>query len=261
MTARSLDQLWSIPAGILERLERGAGSDAKRLALVDETRALRRCALYRDEFRGTSVSYPAAALGFDALAAWIRRHGVTVDVMTDGELAFALAKEIDPMHIVMHPGDRVAASIPNAVNAGAARFVVGSSRQIAVLADNADRIQRIVIDASDRSADALVPQILAHHGLELIGLHCRTDDRVDAIGAVKLREMIAAMSAIRRDYGILLTSVSLAGLEVGERCLQPRILRCVAEAIGEVIGDACARHHYPRPALTVSPGRAALLPA
>jgi diaminopimelate decarboxylase len=50
-------------------------------------------------------------------------------------------------------------------------------------------------------------------------------------------------------------------LEVGERCLQPRILRCVAEAIGEVIGDACARHRYPRPALTVSPGRAALLPA
>jgi diaminopimelate decarboxylase len=73
--------------------------------------------------------------------------------------------------------------------------------------------------------------------------------------------MIAAMSGIRREHGILLTRVSVAGLEVGERCLQPRILRCVAEAIGEVIGDACARHRYPRPALTVSPGRAALLPA
>lgn len=261
MTARSLDQLWSIPAEILEWFDRGTGLDAKRLALVDETVALRRFALYRDAFRGTAVSYPAAVLGFDALATWIRRHGVTVDVTTDRELDFALAKGIEPMRIVMHLGDRVAASIPNAVNAGAARFVIGSSQQIAVLAANADRIQRVVIDVTDLRPEALVPQVLAHRGVELIGLHCRTDACVDAIGAINLREMVAAMSGIRREHGILLTSVSLAGLELGERCLQPRILRCVAEAIGEVIGDACARHRYPRPALTVSPGKAALLPA
>ena len=109
MTARSLDQLWSIPADILESFDRGAGPDAKRLALVDETVALRRFALYRDAFRGTAVSYPAAVLGFDALATWIQRHGVTVDVTTDLELDFALAKGIEPMRIVMHPGDRVAA--------------------------------------------------------------------------------------------------------------------------------------------------------
>jgi diaminopimelate decarboxylase len=260
VTARSPEHLWPLPAEIIERFERGAGIDAKP-ALVDETLALRRCALYRDAFRGAAVSFPATVLGFDALAAWIRRHGVTVDVTTAGELDYALAKGIDPMRIVMHAGDRVAASIPNAVNAGAARFVVGSSRQIAVLVGHADQIQRVVIDATDRPADALAPRVLAHRGLELIGLHCRTDDRVDAIGAVKLREMIAAMSGIRREHGILLTRVSVAGLEVGERCLQPRILRRVAEAIGEVIGDACARHRYPRPALTVSPGRAGLLPA
>ena len=40
-----------------------------------------------------------------------------------------------------------------------------------------------------------------------------------------------------------------------------RILRRVAEAIGEVVGEACAHHRYPRPALTLSPSRAALLPA
>jgi diaminopimelate decarboxylase len=260
VNARSREHLWPLPAEIIERFEGGAGIDAKP-ALVDETLALRRCALYRDAFRGAAVSFPATVLAFDALAAWIRRHGVTVDVTTAGELDYALAKGISPTRIVMHAGDGVAASIPNAVNAGAARFVVGSGRQIAILADQADRIQRVVIDATDRPADALAPQVLAHRGLELIGLHCRTDAGVDAIGAVKLREVIAAMSGIRREHGILLTRVSVAGLQVGERCLQPRILRGVAEAIGEVIGDACARHRYPRPALTVSPGRAALLPA
>jgi hypothetical protein len=69
------------------------------------------------------------------------------------------------------------------------------------------------------------------------------------------------MSRIRREHNVLLTRVSLAGLDVGEHWLEPRILRRVAGAMGEVIGDACARHRYPRPALTLSPSPAALLPA
>ena len=81
VTARSLDHIWSLPADILARLEHGVGRDAKPLALLDETVALRRCALYRDGFKGTAV-------GYHAKVAWIRRAGgvdsaltgVTVDV-------------------------------------------------------------------------------------------------------------------------------------------------------------------------------------
>jgi Pyridoxal-dependent decarboxylase, pyridoxal binding domain len=236
-------------------------TDAKSLALLDETVTLRRCALFRDAFKGIAVSYPAALLGFDSLAVWIRRHGVTVDVTSDVELAAAMADAIDPMHIVMHPQDGAAAPIRRAVNVGAARFVVRSSKQIAFLADSADRIQRVVIDATDAVADTLASKVLAHRGLELIGLHSRLDDPDDAIGMVKLREIIAAMVRIRREHGVLLSRVSVAGLDVGERCLEPRILRGVAEAMGEVIGDACARHRFPRPGLTLSPRRSALLSA
>ena len=69
------------------------------------------------------------------------------------------------------------------------------------------------------------------------------------------------MSRIRREHAVLLGRISLAGLDVGERYLEPRILRRVAEAIGEVIGDACAHHGYPRPALTLAPRGSALLPS
>jgi len=261
MTAHSLDNLWSLPADILARFEHGAGLDAKPPALVDETVALRRCALYRKAFKGIAVSYPAVLLEFDALAAWIRSERVTVDVTTARELDRAIAAGMDPMHIVMHPQGRAAAPIRSAVNAGAARFVIDSSRQIATLADSADRIRRVVVDATDGSAGGLASEVLAHRGLDLIGLHCRLDDPDDAIGAVKLRAMIAEMSWIRREHSTLLTRISVEGLHIAERCLSPRILRGVAEAIGEVIGDACARHRYPRPALTVSPSRVALLPA
>ncbi len=259
MTAYSLDHIWSLPADIAARFERGLRPDAKSLALVDETVALRRCALYRNAFKGIAVSFPAALLEFDALTAWIRRHRVTVDVTTAGELDRALASGIAPMRIVMHPGSG-AAPIRHAVKAEAARFVVSSSQQIAILADSANRIQRVVIDATDDAAGTLASGALAHRGLDLIGLHCRLDDPDDPIGAIKLRRLIAEMSWIRREHAILLTRISLAGLDVGEHCLEPRILRRVAEAIGEVIGDACARHRYPRPALTLAPRRSALLP-
>ena len=67
---------------------------------------------------------------------------LTVDVANADELDRAIAAGIDPMHIVMHPQGRAAAPIRRAVNAGAARFVVGSSPQIEIIADSADRIQR-----------------------------------------------------------------------------------------------------------------------
>jgi Pyridoxal-dependent decarboxylase, pyridoxal binding domain len=261
MTLRSLDHMWSLPGDILARFEHGAQLDAKSLALVDETVALRRCGLYRDAFKGAAVAYPARLLGFDALAAWIRRHGITVDVASAADLDRAMAAGIEPMRIVMHPGDEAAASIRRGVDAGAARFVVGASPQIAIMAASAEQVQRVVVDTTDHAGGTLASEVLTHPELDLIGLHCNLDDSDDAIGTVKLRQMVAEMSRIRREHNVLLTRVSLAGLDVGEHWLEPRILRRVAEAMGEVIGDACARHRYPRPALTLSPSPAALLPA
>jgi Pyridoxal-dependent decarboxylase, pyridoxal binding domain len=261
VSAHSLENLWSLPEDILAWFDRGATVDAKPRALVDETVALRRCALYRKAFKGSAVSYPAALLEFDALAAWIRRERVTVDVTSAGALDRALAAGIDPTHIVMHPQGAAAAPIRAAAIAGAARFVVGSSQQVAILAEATEQNQRVVIDAADGSACALATEVLLHPGLDLVGLHCTLDDSDDVVGGVKLSAVIAEMSWIRRQHSVLLTRISVEGLHIAEPCLAPRILRGVAEAIGEVIDDACARHRYPRPALTLSPSRAALLPA
>lgn len=261
MSTYSLDHVWSLRGDVLAWFDNGALSDAKSVSLVDQTVALRRCALYRNAFKGTAVSYPAALLGFDAPSAWMRRQRVTVDVMTVGGLDRAMAAGVDPARIVVLPGDGDAALIRRAVSAGAARFVVGSSEEIAILAGSAGRTQRVVLDATDDAAGTLASEVLAHPRLELIGLHCSLGDTDDAIGAAKLRRLIAEMSWIRREHGVLLTRVSLAGLDVGERALEPWILRRVAEAIGEVIGDECARHRHPRPALTVSLGQAALMRA
>jgi len=257
MTAHSLDQMWSLSGDILSGFGHGERIDAKPLALVDEAVALRRCALYRDGFKGTAVGYPARLLRFDAVAAWIRRHGVTVDVTSAHELDRAMAAGIDPVHIVMHAGD--AASIRRGVNSAVPRFVVGSSLQIAILADSAKPVQRVVVDATDHASGTLASEVLTYPELELIGLHCSLEDSEDAIGAVQLRQIIAEMAWIRHEKGVLLTRISLAGLDVAEPYMEPRILRRVGEAIDEVVGDACAAYRYPRPALTVSPNPITLL--
>jgi diaminopimelate decarboxylase len=234
---------------------------ARPLALVDETVALRRCALYRNAFKGTAVSYPAALLRFNAVAAWMLTHRVTVDVSTSGELDRALAAGIDPRRIVICPRDGGVEPIRRAVKAGAARFVVGSTRQIAHLVECADRIQPVVVDLTRDTADTLVSTVLAHRELDPIGLHCRIDDPDDGIGAAKLRETVVDMWRIRRERDIVLGRISLAGLDIGEWGLVPRILRRVAEATDEVVGDTCAHNQYPRPALTVAPRHSAFLPS
>ena len=207
MTAHSLDHQWSLPADILARFETGARLDEQPLALVDETVALRRCALYRNAFKGTAVSYPAELLGFDALAAWIRRHGVTVDVTTVAELDRAMARGIDPMHIVMHPHGRAVAPIRHAVNAG-----VGKVRRRLESSDRVPGRQRRPDPASRHRCNRRRRGRLGGRRswrtvrLDLIGLHCRLGAD-DAIGAVKLRRLVAEMV---RDSGANTASSSRA---------------------------------------------------
>ena len=42
---------------------------------LEEAIALRRCAMYRNAFRGTAIAYPAKAMRLEAIAGWMRRGG------------------------------------------------------------------------------------------------------------------------------------------------------------------------------------------
>ncbi len=103
----------------------------------------------------------------------------------------------------------------------------------------------------------MASDVLAHKELDLVGLHCRLEPG-DVVGALTLSRAIGEMAWIRRRYDVLVTQISLADLDVGQRC-ERWVLRRVAGAISEVIDDACARHRFPRPALTLAPSRGALL--
>jgi diaminopimelate decarboxylase len=237
--------------------DHAVGPNAKPPASVDETVVLHRCAPYRDGFRGTAVSFPADLLRFITVRDWIQRQRVAVDVTTDGELAQAVVAGTETRRIVIHPREGTEEPTRRAVNAEAARFVVSSSQHVARLAAHTQRQQRVLVDATADAVGGLVSDVLAHKELDLIGLHCRLETG-DVVGAVTLSRAIGEMSWIRRRYGVLVTQISLAGVDVGQHC-ERWVLRRIYGAISEVIDDACARHRFPRPALTLAPSRGALL--
>ena len=230
-----------------------------RAAQVDETVGLRRCALYRKTFRGAAVSYPAELLRIGAVAAWVSRHGVGVDVTTVDELDCALAADVRPLRIVMH-GELPITDLC-ALDAGVGKFVVKSGKQVVALAAGAaQRIQRVLIDVTDQCAEEMAAEVTSTNRLDLIGLHCQLGDADDETTADIVRGMIGQMSRVRRKHGVILTRLSLGGLEAIAGCGDRSDLRRAAELLDDAVEDGCAWHRYPRPALVLSPSRGALVP-
>ncbi len=242
---------------LLTRTHHAAGQDAQRPAPVDENAVVRRCAQYRDGVRGAAVSLPAALLRLTSVRAWIQRQRVALDVTTDGELAQAVVAGTEPGRIVIHPREGSGEPTHRAVTAEEARLVVSSRQYVAGLAAHTTQRRQVLVDATTDDVGGLASDVLAHRELDLVGVHCRLEPG-DVIGALTLSRAVGEMSWIRHRYGVLLTQISLANLDVGERC-EKWILRRVSSAISEVIDDACARHRFPRPALTLTPSRGALL--
>ncbi|OBG82115.1 hypothetical protein A5699_06920 [Mycobacterium sp. E802] len=229
----------------------------ERQVLLDESVTLRRCALWRNVFKGSSVSFPVQLMSSPPVAAWMGRCRVTVDVDTAAELDMALACGIQPAQLVMHPRD--GAALARAAAVRAARLVISSEEQATVAARGAQRIEQVLVAGGARSREVMA-EVLAHRQLDVVGLHCAADPSDDPLGMGALRSALADMVLIRRRCSVVLSRISLAGLDGGQLCLRPWALRQVAEALDEVVHEQCARYRYPRPALTVAPSFSALLP-
>ncbi len=226
---------------------------------LDETIALRRCALQRSVFRGSAVSFPAEVLRFGAVADWIRRHGVAVDVTGEEELGRVLGSGIAGSHVVMHCAGGAAVPIHHAVDAGVRRFIVDSSEQLAVLAGSvAKRPHPVMVDAS--SFDRLAGEAAAHAQLNLVGLHCRLGgiDVASLPGIVV--ETMAKMACFNRKHGVVLSRMSLGNVDLTQIGSNPRGLHRVADMIDEAVVEGCERFRCPRPALTLSPCRSTIVP-
>jgi hypothetical protein len=91
-------------------------------------------------------------------------------------------------------------------------------------------------------------------------LHWQLGDTGDDAARSGVFDIVAQMSWIHRDYGVILTRVSFAEGEASDWFCEPSDLSRVAEVLNDGVENASVRgYRYPRPALVLSPRRSALL--
>ncbi|MEV0063080.1 alanine racemase [Nocardia sp. NPDC050718] len=244
--------------------------------VVDEAEVRERCRAYRKHFPDAEIVYAGTALMVGAVARWVVEEGLSVQVGSAGELSVALAAGIEPRRIVLHGNGKTFDELKTAVGCGVGRIVVGSLTEITLLAALATAPQQILLRVAtgidvpggpqfgfplgSDSFETAVARIATQPNLQLIGLHCHLGAQIhnpDHYGEA-IRRMVGELAWIDNEYGMLLTHLDIGGGHaVAYRSGDAELnLRELADILDDALDAACARHRFPRPAITMEPGRA-----
>ncbi|MFD1815514.1 diaminopimelate decarboxylase [Rhodococcus gannanensis] len=247
--------------------------------VLDERDVRHRCRTYRELFPEAEIAYAGSALLTRAVAGWTAEEGLALDVWSAGELTVALSAGVDPRRIILHGSVKTSADLAAARAAGVGRIVVESQTEITMLAASCARRQNVLLRVdpeldghAERSgpvhgfppdhghAAEAAARILAQPRLNLIGLQCHLGSQITdpARYATAIDRMVGAMADVRAEHGTILSELNIGGghgisSTSGDACLDPAVL---AEAVEDALDDACARHRFPRPRITLEPGRA-----
>lgn len=289
------------PSGVLEI----AGVSATELAVrfgtplyvVDEadvrSRAAEALTAFDRELQrvGSSakVYYAGKAFLCTEIARWVSAAGLYIDVCSGGELAVALAAEVDPARLGFHGNNKSLAEIDRAVAAGVGVLVIDSLieiERISAAATRHSRVQpvRLRINSGVHAhtheylataredqkfgitlADApqAVANIRAHGSLQFLGLHSHIGSQIfEAAGFVESAKRLLNLHAelliggpvpelnLGGGFGIAYTSVDSA-MPIGQ----------IAARLADIVATECARLGITVPIMAVEPGRAIVGPS
>jgi diaminopimelate decarboxylase len=260
---------------------------------LDEAAFRARAISWRDclhsEFgdRAGQVFYASKAFTCTALAHWISEIGIGIDVATGGELAVALAGEVDPSKIELHGNNKSIAEIDRAVSIGVHSIVMDSLHEIDRVAEAArkhGKRQAVLIrltpgiqahthesistahedvkfgfSISSGAAWAAVEKIAQLPELELRGVHCHIGSQIFGTEAFEIASdrLLGFMAKYRDSFGVELPELDLGGgygiayLE-NEVTVEPSE---VLPVIGKAIREACAKYSLQLPFISIEPGR------
>ncbi len=234
---------------------------------------------YRKSFSMTEIALPAAALRNQAVAKWVRDQGLIVDVHTSGELATAITAGIHPVRMTLYADGLSHPDLLAVAMLGVGRIVVSAVDEIELLGSVvARRNQGVVV----RMTDVNMPQIsdsvqcgfpfgtiegrkairavVESEHLNLVGLHCQVGSHEhDFISyPAAIGHMIAEMTQIRRQHGVVITRLGLGGGRIVPSGDCRHELAELAVQIDESLEDACATMRFPRPLIVLSTSPAIL---
>ena len=267
------------------------------LYVVDEADVRRRAAgvkaAFDDAFAAIGsrvhVYYAGKAFLSTEIARWMTAAGLNIDVCSGGELAVALAANVDPARLGFHGNNKSLPEIDRAVEVGVGAIVLDSVveiERVAAAAERHGRVQpvRLRINSGVHASTheflatahedqkfgvplaevpAIVEQLRTHASLRFLGLHSHIGSQIfESDGfAEAARRLLAVHAELRRGgdvpelnlgggFGIAYTSVDV---------VTP--IETIAQELARVVAAECSALGIPVPAVAIEPGRAIIGPS
>ena len=240
-----------------------------------------------------TVYYASKAFICTELARWIKDIGIGIDVSTGGEMAVALAGDIDPSKIEVHGNNKSIAEIEKAISVGVESIVIDSLYEIervAEAAKNAGKVQRVLLritpgiqahthesiatahedvkfgfSIASGAAWAAIEAVCAQPSLELRGVHAHIGSQIFGYKSFEIlsERLISLLARYRDEYKRELPELDLGGgygiayLPGDETVVPAEAMSALAAAVTK----NCAAHNLQIPRVSIEPGRAIVGPA
>lgn len=260
--------------------------------VLDETEVRSRARAWRRALPDAEVVYAAKAFVCRAVVDWMAEEGLGLDVCSAGELELAATRGFPPERVVLHGNAKSPRDLRTALRVGVGRIVIDSDCEIARIAAQvptgaAQKVlvrvlpgieagahpkirtgaegQKFGLSIAGGDAEDAVVRVLGQPRLALAGLHCHLGSQIASTEPYgeAVRRVVAFLARIRDRHGVTLPELDLGGgfaaaYLPGDPAPSPAAYG--ARITGE-LSRACAEFGFPRPRLTVEPGRSIMAPA
>ncbi|MEC0245689.1 diaminopimelate decarboxylase [Paenibacillus chitinolyticus] len=261
------------------------------LYVVDEALVRRRCREFVDAFQASGlkfqVAYASKAFCVMAMCRIIAEEGLSLDVVSDGELFTALQAGFPPERIHFHGNNKTPAEIEMALDAGIGCFVVDNFTELRMLdAIAGSKGKRVPIllritpgveahtheyistgqidskfgfDLGNGAAFEAVKESAAADHLLLLGVHSHIGSQIFEVEGFRVAaEKVAQFaSQVRDELNVVFSVINLGG-GFGIRYVEgdtPLPMSTYVEAIAEAVKTRFEAVSYPMPEIWIEPGR------
>lgn len=261
------------------------------LYVMDEALIRQNCRAYLDAFRkhypDATVAYASKAFLCVAMAALLAQEGMSLDVVSGGEIATAQKAGFPMAHTYFHGNNKTVEELQLALDAGVGRIVVDSVQELErlnQLAGAAGKNPRIYlrltpgvsahthhyISTGQLDSKFGIPiemgmamdatrQALSLPNVELVGFHCHIGSQIFDLEGFRIAAdtMVKFLAEVRAETGFIASELNLGG-GLGVRYTEgdePRRPADLVQTLASAVREVCDSHRFPLPHLVVEPGR------
>ena len=242
---------------------------------------------FSEQYPDSTVEYSSKAFCNPAILQIVRSEGLTLDVVTGGELAVALASGFPAGKVNFHGNNKTRQELIEALEAGIGNVTIDSFHEIELLNEVAGEFgirQTVTLRLSPSvdphthrltttgildskfgfsietgDAERAVEVAMGQPNLDIVGLHFHLGSPIFELEPYQeaIHYVVGFAKEMRDRYGLELLELNVGGgMAIGyvSDRLPPSVDEYARTIIRALI-DACDANDLPQPSLTVEPGR------